>query len=291
MVWPAITAIGTAMGGAGMLASGSQGLFGNNQQGFSEGGADAIREATKARLYSARTFGEKYGFHPLAALGMSPGSGPIGKATSDKGAAVARMGQGIKTISQAGQSEIQKAQARLLNLQGDAIEKEINNKSPEGQGGVTETELDPPPLMGYAQGDTKNMKNIKPLEQLYVQENGTIMAIPSEDAADYMSESAMANIPYMFKKIWGQMGASKNGFSEKAIIKMRDKLDDMEASFPSPAGWYLRYNYNEGLPQRVRYTGGVKKLVNKPIAGKNPLRYSGMGDWKNEPHKKGRIRY
>jgi len=278
--------IGTLAGGAGQLAGGISGLFGDGQINT----AHEIRKQMRTRLESARVYGEQYGFHPLSVLGMNPAAGPTARPSS-KGAALANMGQGIERMSKAGSSEIQKAQARLLNLQGDQIAQSLIKKTPEGQGGVTETALDPPPMMGYAQGDTKNMKGIKPLEQLYVQENGTIMAIPSEDAADYMSESALANIPYMFKKIWGQMGASKDGFSDAAITKMRDKLDDLESSFPPPAGWYYRYNYNEGLPEQVRYTGGVKKLVSKPIAGKYPLRYSGMGDWRNEPHKKGRIRY
>ena len=141
--------MGQILGGAGQAAGGLSSLF---SEGRISGQQirKSIKNQIEARAMYSRRYGEKYGFHPLTMLGINPAGGPMGRPTGgDKGRALERMGQGVNRMLQAGQSEIQKAQARLLNLRGDQIEQQIANDSPEGQQDVPTTAagvvLDPVP--------------------------------------------------------------------------------------------------------------------------------------------------
>ena len=96
-MWEYIGAVGGLLGGAGALSSGLSSFFDDTSSGLK--GKDmkqAIKIQMKHRLKYARMYGKKFGFHPLAALGINPAMGGqfMRAGFDNRGAAFQRMGQG-----------------------------------------------------------------------------------------------------------------------------------------------------------------------------------------------------
>lgn len=282
--------IGTFLGGAAQAG----GTFWDNIKGSFDGkGAKDRREEYGKMLGTAITsqwdstmrMAKKHGIHPLAALGQSVSNVPFQR-VGGSGSTWANIGQGISRMAQAGQSEIQKAQ--VANIQADTELKRMEarkmaEKAPPGQMGSQGIKVTNLPLSSphWASGEERGQA-VQALEQLYRDDRGIINAMPAEGAQDYMSESAIANIPYQFKKVWRQLFTPAAAISQKKLNVIRDRLDDMEGFMRQNGKLrpdeYLTYDSNEGLPRVKRDTGEKKRLFflrNKNYK-QQPLRYGGM---------------
>ena len=195
----ALSGAGQFLGGVGQFAGGINQMM---QSGNMSTPSKMMKLNFKHRLHYARKYGERYGFHPLAALGINPAiGGAFHSVGSDKASGLKSMEQGLDRML-TGQSEVQKAQARLLNAQADELQRK-QGVTGQADSHITVKDL-PLAHPAYASGDVRGQA-VQPLEQLYRDDAGIIHAMPAEGAQDYMSESAIANIPYQFKKIWRQM--------------------------------------------------------------------------------------
>ncbi len=289
MPWPAVAAVGGLLGGMGQLAGGVSGMFGGKGQDDSDA-RDWARYYAQETPSWRKEGAVKAGYHPLAAMGMNPAGGPVAKGGTGKGSALANMGQGIERMSKAGESEIQKAQARKLNLEADLIALQIKKDSPTGQGGsgIAEENL-PLKHPAYSSTDQKSGAAVKALYQLYRHPDNSIIKIPSEDAADYLSESVVDSAMLQTKRWWNNLTKKfgrVSGAREKSVRKeLNDMEDFMRANGELREDEYMQFSAQLGLPIVTRYTGGSKTLYRgtTSVFKKNKPRYTGMYHRKNKP--------
>lgn len=109
-------AVGGFLGGMGQFAGGLSGLFGDDDSGYDRGDHKRIiKTEMRNRLKYAQVYGQKYGIHPLVALGINPSAGPMGSyVEGNRGEAFSQMGQGLQKML-SGRSEIDKAQIEYVN--------------------------------------------------------------------------------------------------------------------------------------------------------------------------------
>lgn len=282
-MWETIGAIGTLAGGLGALAGGL-GIGGSEGPSVNDYG-QTIDERWLRTMQNA----ERYQVSPLTALGVNPGGFRPPQKVGGKD--WSKIGQGLsealRAPMQARLARIKLAQEKQrldnMGLQNVGLRKRLQDMDtttgPPGSG-ITESKL---PLQhpAYASGDQRG-SSVQALEQLYRDEAGIIHAMPAEGAQDYMSESAIANVPYQFKKLWRQLFTPAAALSAKKITRLRDHLDDMEGFMRQNnklrPDEYLTYDSNQGLPRVKRYTGGSKKLFFKrnPTYRQQPGRYGGL---------------
>lgn len=133
----ALGPIGGVLGGVGQIA----GAFLGGSSKTPKISEDNIRESIKNQLYAARTFGPMYGFHPLAALGISPSSASQAQSV---GLDMRGMGQGLDRalgalseldprIRKLNELKLAQERERLRNmrLQNTGLLKELQDKTPQ----------------------------------------------------------------------------------------------------------------------------------------------------------------
>lgn len=139
----ALPAIGGFLGGMGQFAGGMQGLFGD------QGGMDAHKMQKKSKKFARQQLqrqmrstiywrvrdAKRSGLHPLAALGISPHSGPsatfgMDSGRGSKGRALANMGQGIQR-AMAGKNELESAMAEYYRAMAKKASSTVIGGQPE----------------------------------------------------------------------------------------------------------------------------------------------------------------
>lgn len=245
--------LGSLLGGAGLFAQGAGSLFGGGNIDHSE-----IRDWKRYYTYETpkwiRGAGEASGFHPLALLGQNPASGVVARPSGSGGRDFARMGMGMQKML-TGQSELQKAQTRLINAQADQIERGRGSGLPgqvDTAQQITEEDLPLDPPMGYD-------AEVKALETIYVRRDGMLKLIPSEDAADFLSESWFDNWSHRFFK-WKE--GWKHGTTRRTppqINELRNNLNHLEDYLTSIGkmgkGQMLQFDLVAGAPRIVPRPG------------------------------------
>lgn len=282
--WPATAAGWMGFGGSAMQLGGSIAkMFASDDGDGLQGKAQ--KRSIKNHWKTTFKMAKKYGIHPLVAMGISPSSVPMsGTMDPSTGDKLMELGQLIRRLPE---DPEKKANVRIKNAQAALLERELKDKTLDGQGDIVREEQLPLDHPSYSRGEQRG-EAVQPLEQLYRDDRNLIQAMPSEGAQDYMSESALANIPYQFKKLWRQLFTPTARLSNKKINDLRDRLDDME-EFMRQNGKlrpdeYLTYDDNEGLPRVKRFHGKKAKTLffnrNKTFK-QQPKRYGGMWFRKN----------
>ena len=293
--------IGSVLGGAGSLLSGLG--FGSGSTEFNANKyGDMIKEGMTTRMRIARKYGKRYGFHPLVALGINPGSGS-GAWHRGPGSDFARMGQGLDRISKGvaefdpnarelNRLKLEQERARLknMNLQNVGLMKQVNDLDTQTGPPASNIKVEELPLKhpSYASGDEEG-RAVKALYQLYRHPDNTIIKIPAEDAADYLSESKIDAAILQTKRWFRNLTRGVGGrLSTNYLRKIRDELDDMETFMRSNRELrpdeYLQYSPQLGLPIVQRSWAGKKKMLFREttnIYKRNLPRYGGMYFRKN----------
>lgn len=265
--------IGGLAAGLGSMMSGVSGFLGDDQQFKNKNmyHEQDVRRAIKHKLKYSREFGEQYGFHPLAALGMQAAV-PQGKIVGGTG----RQRGNFQDLGH-GVAKLIDSLVRLNDAKADKIV--------EGQSSTVTSEQLPMSHPSYASGEQRG-KAVQPLEQLYRTGN-TIVAMPAEGAQDFMSESFFAMAPYAAKQIGQFMGTGRGSYPGKTIKEFRDKLNRVEDFLRSHneirPDEYLAWSHDSGQLVVMRSTGLRKKLfVGRSRKYKQqPDRYAGMYFRKN----------
>lgn len=261
--------IGSFLGGMGQFAGGASGLFGGDH--VKKWDEHDYRRMINQHWGASMANAKKYGIHPLVAVGIKPGSGPTAHAAprSGTGGALTSMGQALTRMSAVGMSEVQKAQIANLNAQTRLINSqanEIKTKSPAGQAGpgvITNSNL-PLKHPSYASGDQEG-RAVKGLYQLYRHHDGSILKIPAEDAADYLSESVVDAALLQGKRWWRNLTRRRNKMTPGQLRTVRDELDDIEFFMRQNGELrpdeYLQFSYQMGLPKVTRSMQGRRKTL------------------------------
>lgn len=281
-----LSAIGVGLGGMGQFVGGVSDLTNQGENTSIKLMERGIQQSLKTKLRYARKYGEKYGFHPLAALGVQPNMGPSSYVGGHSGRGFERMGQGLERML-TGRSEVDKAKARYYNAMADDIQKGKDiKKTPVGQEiPITEQNI-PLKHPSYSSGEIRG-RAVQPLEQLYRTGN-TIVALPAEGAQDFMSESFFAMVPYAMKQIKQFLITGRAVYSPKKLDEFRDKLDKVENFLRSNneirPDEYLAFNMDSGQINVMRsWHGKTKYLISNrsPKYKQQPLRYGGLQFRKN----------
>lgn len=284
---PAMSAAGTFLGGLGQFAGS---MMGDDEKVKLKNmyHEEDVRRSIKHRFKYSREFGQQYGFHPLLGLGINPavsGSRPI-KVGDNKGSKLAGMGQGLNKMLSAGQSELTKAQIENMKANTNLINKkaeQIGKDAPEGQGqGIVETNLGPV-------RDRSLEPGIKALENVYTYKNkfgeNVLEFLPSQDAADYLSESWWDNWKYRIQKEAKGFGQAFKRIDYKDANLIRDRLNKLEDSHPPRAGYYYAFNFLHGRPIEIKIDKykGERLFDSKSF---NTPRRSGFQNWRNKPRRR-----
>lgn len=293
MTWEAgLGAAGSIIGGLGSLASGL-GI------GFGKSGSNSVNKTVGQPIdeYWMRTMknAKRYGISPLTALGVNPGMQPPAQRAGDT-MNLAQMGQGLAQMMRSpGQKEIaeltlaqEKAKLDNMNLKNVGLKRQIDQLDTQtGIPGdqvsnkITETRL-PLSHPAYASGIQEG-RAVKGLYQLYRHPDNSIIKIPAEDAADYLSESVIDAAILQSKRWWRNLTRPAGRVSVNQLRKIRDELDDME-NFMRQNGElrgdeYLQFSPNLGMPVVARaWSGKTKRLFRESTTPwkKNQKRYGGM---------------
>lgn len=280
--WPA-----TAAGWMG-LAGGATGLAGSIMKLFNSGGdqgysandhGDSIKEHWQTTFRMAK----QHGIHPLVAMGISPSSVPMSSGYMDKstGDKLMDLGQSIRRLPE---DPEKKANIRIKNAQASLLEKQLKDKTIQGQSDLVKQEELPLESPIYSSGDKDGAS--KPLYQLYRHPDNTLLKIPSEDAADFLSESVIDSAIIQTKR-WFQNFTRRfanlpvGPKFEKASDAMRDELNQMEDFLRSHKkirpDEYLQFSPTMGLPVVSRFKGKKKTLFRDGALAKSRVpRYSGI---------------
>lgn len=295
-----LAGIGSIIGGVGALASGARGFFddgGLKGKDLKQSIKIQNKYGMKHRLKWARKYARKYKFHPLTALGVNPGSdgGSFAQPASEPD--FARMGQGLERAiagaqhftpqaKEAARIQLEQEKQRLQNmrLQNHGLLKQIQDlDSPTGPpaSGITEEQI---PLQhpAYASGNQEG-RAVKGLYQIYRHPDNTLLRIPAEDAADFLSESMIDSAILQTKRWWSNLTRGfRARMSEGSLRKIRDELDSMENFMRQNRELrpdeYLQFSPQMGMPIVARDRGGYKKLFRETnsIFKRNRGRYGGM---------------
>lgn len=295
-MWEALGAIGTLAGGLGSLAGGlgiGSGQGGDGLKG--KGQKKAIKNYWRTTMQMAR----EHNIAPLAALGVNTGVSPGWSSVGNR-QNFAQMGQGLeralKGIAQFNPRakelnrillEQEKEKLKNMGLQNQGLMKQINdldtqNGTPASNINITESNL-PLNHPAYASG-VQEGRAVKGLYQLYRHPDNTILKIPAEDAADFLSESKIDSFILQTKRWWSNLTRGfRARLSDQSAIEIRNELDDME-NFMRQNGelrpdQYLQFSPQLGLPIVARSWKGKRKKIFREtnnIFKRNLPRYGGM---------------
>lgn len=222
--------IGTALGGMGQFAGGLSSLF-SGDEGFS--GSD-IKDALKARLVAARVYGEKFGFHPLAALGVQPYTAGGQKAFKDTGRAMANMGQGLQRAL-TGKTDLDKAKAKYYDALASKIDSEKNIP-----GIVEEDTWD----AGQQQGKVEIVKpQVKASEQMGVQAGTHAMHVKDIDSKG---------------RVWFRLGEGQSEGYESDPWNQLRLIKESFSDYASQAFYYYQPYGKSAHKHRME----IRKLLN-----------------------------
>lgn len=263
--------IGGFLGGAGQFIGGANSLFGDSD-GVS--GRD-IKDAMKARMAAARIYGEKFGFHPLAALGINPAqTGGQRSAFTDTGRAMANMGQGLDRMlsgrskldqnraeyySELAKSERYKREKDQVNVVTEPrdstyLEKEYGLS---GQGDAKthvfkKKEINRPSSMGLEGGTA-------PLEQKFEDRQGYRSYVISQSASEPFESEFFHKVRRSFIQAarWGRSISQVFHRSPEFVKQVR--LNKPKA----PAGYTFLFDIVRGqykrVPEKMGYYNGRKR--------------------------------
>lgn len=268
--------IGGFLGGMGQFAGGMSGLFG-------QGGMDAHKMQKKSKKFARQQMyrqmhqtiqarvrdARKAGIHPLAALGVSPASGPsaaFGMDSKDygRGKMLANMGQGLQRAL-AGKSELDSAMAEYYRAmarkvstpaiggQGDAalvVDRKGVLKPSEKRGyQVVPAQVNPQRAHGYVAGPSGfyNFANVP---------DGGVQVYPTQKFQESTSEGFHA-LEYGIKMSgqWAK-GISLNALNGPKAMMARNKLRDEQRAVEAEYGG--RYAYS--AIQRTWYPTNTNRL-------------------------------
>lgn len=257
------------MSGFGSMLSGVSGFMGGSGQKYKgKYHKKYIKNEMESRLKYARKFGEQYGFHPLAALGISPSSVPMNSKSSSVGRGLNRMGQSLQRVSATGMSELQKAQIENIKAETNLINKraaDISKAAPYNTGENTPiaetgqqasyTNLPMPkqaPTGGRQLGE-------KGAEVVNFNPGGYLIIQPSEGLEDLVSEDINAKIrfyaPHWSRMVkgWATHGMQNQHTNTAARFRNATRLyiAGLEASHPPPKGMMYVWSIKGGTVKRV----------------------------------------
>jgi hypothetical protein len=266
-VWPYIVAgIGSAVGSIGSALGSMSGGSTTRRVRANKYGGEAHRQSIATHWNETMRMAEKHGIHPLAALGVNPGTGPRavpsgsgGPSATEKMAAMSQaIGKTLRTpyeMKMARYSLQQEAEKlRGMRLQNEITQRQVSQvdtlSGPPGSGISEETLASP--MQGVVPGSI-------PEVQMIVKPGGYIDFIPSRDVQDYYSESLIENSVFQAKKYWRKftdfVDTKRNLFDPKLQRELRDKLDDLANHAPPGRGYYYTYDATIGMPRIVQRRG------------------------------------
>ncbi len=261
------------MGGIGSLMGGASGFFGGGSQDYSSRThRNMLKNEIRSRFNYSRRYGEKFGFHPLTGLGISPSSTPMGYAQgkSSTGRGLATMGQSLERVSGSGMSELQKAQienvrahTRLLNSEANQMSKDaplnMGDNAPISEVATAPGLYKPEALPKQAPGGGRQLGE-QGSDKSFFNPEGYYTRAPAEGLEDLVSEDLMAKVRF-YAPEWVRMvkGWSTHGFrsNENTVSGVRYRnatrlyLAALEKSHPPPKGMMYVWSVKAGSPRRV----------------------------------------
>lgn len=201
-----LPALGGVLGGMGQFAGGVSGMFGGSDhidQSPANKAWKRQKEMMKRQIQWRVKDAKRAGLHPLAALGISPASGPsmgpsIGSRRST-GRSLANMGQGLKAML-AGKNELDAAMAAYYR----AMAQKVLRPTIPGQPSSAEVEVDKKGVIksGKTYQPVLAQKNVQSSEgyeggksgfyQFATTDNGGVQTFPTQQLQESTSEGVHA---------------------------------------------------------------------------------------------------
>jgi hypothetical protein len=259
-MYPMIGAIGGLLGGAGQLAGGLYDWFGGGTDyRKARKYADKMAKDAMARLPQQMKLmyqgAQAAGYHPLAALGISPSAGPsVPVFDEKKGKAMANMGQGINRVLN--------AQAKYLESLADKEKKEVVQGQTDSirEFNLPSTEQPFGKLQAYERGGWFVMG---PNRQV-------LKSAPDQEFQEWMTEgSRLEKGEYMFWRGKRAIDLTKGNVDPEIV---RDYLDWFQSNYPPGKNWHYSLD-RMGRINKIRTTGKKKLFTYKNISRHRKNKY------------------
>lgn len=199
-----LPALGGVLGGMGQFAGGVSGMFGGSDH-IDQTPANKAWRRHKQQMQNQIRWrvkdAKKAGLHPLAALGISPASGPsMGPSVGsqrDTGRSLANMGQGLQRAL-AGKNELDQAMARYYNAMAERAMRPVISGQPQSvtvdSAGVVNSGKTYKPVLAEkpVQGSFGYEGGKAGFYQFATTDNGGVQTFPTQTLQESTSEGVHA---------------------------------------------------------------------------------------------------